>query len=415
MEQRPLKVAFLSPAWPLDTAANGIASYINGVTAGLKRLGHEPCVLSAQSNAANPPPDVYPLQFEQLSGLARLRNALAFRFRPSAAFRHSLSRALVDAARRAIAQRGVELLEMEETFGLAQLVKPALPIPVVLKLHGPHFINGAALGLPDDAVFRRRVRDEGVGIERADAVSAPSRSVLERARAQYRLPLSEAAHIPCPAPPVPAEARWSLRECDRSRLLFVGRFDRLKGGDVLIDAFRIVAKRFPQVRLWFAGPADESIIDEHGRRMTRGEYLTERAADVAERIDWLGRQPNSALAELRRKAFATIVASRYENFPMVVLEAIAFGCPLAATRTGGIVEIIEDGVNGVLARPGDPDDLAAAIIRLLDAPEFAATLGRRAALDAAQRYHPDIVARDTAAFHQSVLNNRSRYSSSVRP
>ena len=136
----------------------------------------------------------------------------------------------------------------------------------------------------------------------------------------------------------------------------------------------------------------EGLTDDQGLHWTLSKYLAERAPDVAERIDWLGRQPNSSIPELRRKAFATIVGSRYENFPMVVLEAMAYGCPLAATRTGGIVEIIEDGVNGVLARPGDPGDLAAVILRLLKAPEFAAKLGRRAAEDAARRYHPDSIA-----------------------
>jgi 1,4-alpha-glucan branching enzyme len=149
------------------------------------------------------------------------------------------------------------------------------------------------------------------------------------------------------------------------------------------------------------------VIDGRGQRLSLAEYLTERASDVADRIDWLGRLRNSSLAELRRQAFITIVGSRYENFPLVVLEAAAYGCPLVATRTGGIAEIIEDGVNGVLARPGDPDDLAAAVLRLLEAPELAARLARQAGEDAALRYHPDAIARETAAFHQAVLDNRS--------
>jgi glycosyltransferase involved in cell wall biosynthesis len=402
--KRPLTVAFLTPAWPLDASSNGITTYVDGVAAGLRQQGHTVSILSVDSKDAESDPDVYPLDQNELSVLDRIRDGLTFRISPSAALRGKFSRTLIKAAQRAIAESGVQLLEMEESFGLVQLIKPHLLIPIVVRLHGPHFAVGPPLGVPADAAFRQRVRYEGIGIAKADAVSAPSRGILERTGAHYRLPLAEAAVIPNAGPVVPAESRWSLALCDRSRLLFVGRFDRVKGGDVVIDAFRRVAQRFPQVRLWFVGPTDQ-LPDEQGRRWTPPEYIAERAPDVAGRIDWLGRLPNSALAELRRKAFATIVASRYENFPNVVLEAMAYGCPLAATRTGGIVEIIEDGANGVLARLGDPDDLAAAIMRLLDAPEFAANLGMGAAQDALRRYHPDAVARATAAFHQTVIDS----------
>jgi glycosyltransferase involved in cell wall biosynthesis len=406
--KRPLTVAFLSPAWPPGAAENGIVSYVAGITAALRQLGHTPCILSSHTKNAKPLADVYPLEWERRSPLARIRDGLSFRINPSAALRQRFSRALVQAARRAIAERGVELLEMEETFGLVQLVKPRLPIPVVTRLHGPHFVNGAALGVPADAAFHRRVRHEGFAIAKADAVSAPSRDILERTRAYYGLPLKGVALIPNPGPVVRVERRWSHAECDPSRLLFVGRFDRHKGGDIVIDAFNQVAQRYRDVRLWFAGP-DRGLKDEHGRHWTLPNYIAERAHDVAGRIDWLGPQPYSALAELRRKAFVTIVGSRYETLGIVVLEALACGCPLVATRTGGIVEIIEDRVNGVLARPGDPDDLAAAVLRLLGAPEFAADLGRRAAEDATRRYHPEVIARQTAAFHQSVLDSRSRH------
>lgn len=402
VENPPLRIAFLTPAWPVDVATNGIVTYVDSIAAGLRRQGHTICILSAYTKEAEPLPDMYPVDREEVSVLARIRNSLTFRINPSASLRAKFSRALVNTARRAIAERGVQLLEMEESFGFVQQVKPHLPIPVVVRLHGPHFANGPALRVSTDADFHRRVRDEGVGIAMADGVSSPSREILEQTREFYGLPLTNAAVIPYPGPAVSTEHRWSLAECDHSRLLFVGRFDRHKGGDVVIDAFRKVAQRFPQVRLCFAGP-DDGLTDDQGRYWTLAKYLSERAPEVAGRIDWLGRQPHSALAEMRRKAFATIVGSRYETFGIVVLEAMAYGCPLAATRAGGIPEIIEDGVNGVLARPGDPDDLASAISKLLEAPEFAAKLGRRAGVDAA-RYCPDAIARETALFHQNVLD-----------
>ena len=78
-----------------------------------------------------------------------------FRINPLAALRHRYSRTLLRAAQRAIVQRGIQLLEMEETFGSAYLLKPRLPIPVVARLHGPHFAVGAALGVPADASLPR--------------------------------------------------------------------------------------------------------------------------------------------------------------------------------------------------------------------------------------------------------------------
>jgi glycosyltransferase involved in cell wall biosynthesis len=399
---RELRVAFLTPAWPVDVAANGIVTYVDSIAAGLRRQGHTVCILSAYSDGAGSQLDMYPVQRGEVSVLARIRDGLTIRINRSAALRERFCRALVNTVRRVIAERGVQLLEMEETFGWVQQVKPHLPIPVVVRLHGPHFANGPVMRVPTDAAFHQRVRAEGVGIAMADGVSSPSGDILEQTRAFYGLPLSDATVIPYPGPAVSPENRWSLAECDRSRLLFVGRFDRHKGGDVVIDAFRKVSQRFPRIRLCFAGP-DDGVTDDQGRNWTLAKYLEERAPDVAGRIDWLGQQPNSSLAELRRKAFATIVGSRYETFGIVVLEAIAYGCPLAATRTGGIAEIVEDGVNGVLARPGDPDHLASAITRLLEAPEFAAKLGRRAAEDAA-RYNPDAIAYETALFHQRVID-----------
>ena len=408
-----LSVAFLTPSWPPDAAANGIVTYVDVLSAALRRLGHRPCILAAHSKnpAGGIPPDdsadVYHLQQDSRSALSWIRDGLAYRMNPLSALRHKFSRSLVRAARRAVAESRIQLLEMEETFGLVQLLKGRLPIPIVLRLHGPHFLNGVAAGAAQDPAFHTRVRHEGIGISQAAAISAPSRDVLERVRARYQLPLPDAVVIGCPAPIVPDRDRWSLAGSDPDRLLFVGRFDRHKGGDVVIDSFRAVARRFPQVRLWYVG-RDHGLVDETGRHWTLAQYLGDRAPEIAGRVDYLGSPSNATLQDLRRKARVTVVASRYENLPMVVMEALACGCPLVATRAGGIIEIGRDGENCLLARPGDPEDLAQAIGRLLADAELVARLGRTAADDANRLYHPDAIARQTIAFHQSVLENHKR-------
>ena len=65
-------------------------------------------------------------------------------------------------------------------------------------------------------------------------------------------------------------------------------------------------------------------------------------------------------------ADAALLSSRWENFPHLVVEALAVGTPVIATAVGGVPEVVRDGENGLLVPAGDPDALAAAIRRLLD-------------------------------------------------
>jgi len=97
---------------------------------------------------------------------------------------------------------------------------------------------------------------------------------------------------------------------------------------VVIDAFRRVANSPPSpavVRRSRQGPDGRT-----ARHWTLAEYIAERAPDVAERIELARLAAESSLAELRRKAFVTIVVHRYETFGIVVSEAMAHGCPVVA-------------------------------------------------------------------------------------
>lgn len=104
---------------------------------------------------------------------------------------------------------------------------------------------------------------------------------------------------------------------------------------------------------------------------------------------FLGRLDTDAVADLVRGARAVVVPSVwYENAPMAVLEAMAAGVPVVASHIGGIPEQIEDGVTGILVRPGDSGDLAAAMRRLEDDPVLAARLGEAARASVRERFAP---------------------------
>jgi glycosyltransferase involved in cell wall biosynthesis len=339
----------------------------------------------------------------------RLADGLRHRLDPELAVRRRLGRALVATARRLEAERGVQVVDMEESFGYPSLLAEGTALAVCVRLHGPWFLNGPAVGEPDDAAFRRRVRDEGAGIAAAHGVSAPSLDVLQKVRARYGIALPEAEVIPNPIAAVPSGERWRLEGSDRRRVLFVGRFDRHKGGDLVIEAFGRVLRRVPDARLWFVGP-DRGCVDDDGRTWSLEEFVRARVPGALEagRVEILGPQPASAIPPLRRQALVTVVASRYENFPYTVSEAMAAGCPVVAAGTGGIPEVVEDGDSGLLHLPGDAADLGEKIVALLEDPALAARLGGRAAARCEQLLHADVVASRMADFYGRAVDRRAR-------
>jgi glycosyltransferase involved in cell wall biosynthesis len=194
--------------------------------------------------------------------------------------------------------------------------------------------------------------------------------------------------------------------CRRS-VLFVGRFDRHKGGDLAIDAFRAVADVLPEARLVFVGP-DRGLQSSDGRsRRTLSSYLDEELPPaVRGRVQVMGALAADAIEPLRRRALVTIVPSRYETFGIALAEALAFGCPTIGARAGAIPEILAEERTGLLFEAGDAAGLAARIVALFGNRDRAAELGHAAAEDVAARLSPDAVARATIDYYDGVLARR---------
>lgn len=412
----PLSLAFVSPAWPPDAFANGVIPYIDKVASELRRQGHQAKILTERTSGEVDESTILDVRPYEASDnlLTRTVDRLAYRFSSMLGARRQYTRALIKKCNWLIDEQGLQLLEMEESFGLAYWVRRKLPIPVVVRLHGPWFLNGSLQGSTNDALFRSRVRAEGLAIAHADLITSPSLDVLERTRAYYGLPLKGAVVFPPPTTMVPEADRWRVADSDPDLVLFVGRFDRHKGGDLMIEAFAEVAKRRPQARLRFVGP-DAGFVDETGQRLGIMEYIGRKAPEAANRIEWLGRMPNSELGKLRREARVTVVCSRYETFGLTLTESITTGCPTVATQAGAFPEILQDGVNGLLCVPEDPRDLAEKITTLLSDEARAVRLGRRAGLDGEQRYRADAIVRELSQHYHEVIQARGRPSVGASP
>jgi glycosyltransferase involved in cell wall biosynthesis len=409
MTGRPRSIALYTPGWPPGAVPNGIVTYVGHLRAAFEPLGVTTLVLTPHivgGFAGGSPPAAAAVDITQIRTppVRRLLERALNRIPRYHAIGLRLGWSIAQAA--AIGVDRPDLLEMEETFGAAWYAQQALEIPIVVRLHGPAFLNMVALGEPEDDHLRRIDRAERRCIAEAAGVTAPSRDVLERVRNRYEIPLAEAQVIPNPAPTVPRERRWRLDESDGRTILFVGRFDRHKAGDIILDAFREVATALPEARLVFVGP-DRGLRDETGNVHSLPAYLdAHMPAAVRARLEVTGPLGGEQIAALRRRSFLTVVPSRYENFPLALVESLAYGCPTVASDAGGIPEILLRDQTGLLARTGDRADLAANILALFRDPQRAAALGGRAADDIAARLNPDAIARATLAYYEDVLQKR---------
>ena len=162
---------------------------------------------------------------------------------------------------------------------------------------------------------------------------------------------------------------------DEESLLYVGRLDAIKGADVLVEAFGLLAER-PRVRLRIVG-------GEVDADYAAGLRALAEEVGIAGRVTWVGLAPNDELPWHYAAADMLIVPSHSESFSIVAAEAMACGTPVVASNVPGPASFIEDGVSGRLVTPGDAPALAAAITELLDDGELRGRLAE-GALEAAR-------------------------------
>ncbi|MBN2105977.1 MAG: glycosyltransferase family 4 protein [Deltaproteobacteria bacterium] len=218
-------------------------------------------------------------------------------------------------------------------------------------------------------------------VRRADTIIVLcSRSRQEALAAEFSP--QQIIHIPngvdltvfTPAPRPPASSR---------NILFVGRLDKMKGVDILLEAIAELKKRgySPSCTIAGDGPDRDDLM-----------HLAKKL-NIANQVVFAG--TCSDIVRHLHAAAVFVLPSRSEGMPNAVLEAMACGVPIIATSVGGIPDIIQNGRNGLLIAPDDIEALSAALASLFADTELAARIGSRARRDAEALYSLD---RTTGAY-----------------
>lgn len=351
-----LKVLVVSGIWPPDVG--GPASHAPEVAAFLTARGHEvEAVITAD---AQPAPEPYPVRWVSRSLPPGVRHLATVRLLRARAGR-------------------ADVVYTTGMLGRSSLGAALARTPFVTKLTADpayerarrwRLTSGSLQEFQDHPELAtlplRAARD--ADLRRAAHVVSPSAYLLELARG-WGVPPGRTTVLPNPAPPLP---ELDDREAIRARLglegptlVFAGRLTAQKSLDVGIEAARRAG-----VSLVIAGDGPDRAALE---RLGYGRFL--------------GPLPRREVLELFRAGDASLLSSAWENFPHTVVEALAVGTPVIATRTGGVAEVLEDGVNGLVVEPGDAQALTAAISRFFSDGRLAASLRANAASSVA-RYAP---------------------------
>ena len=171
-------------------------------------------------------------------------------------------------------------------------------------------------------------------------------------------------------------------------LLYVGRL----GAEKEIDRIKPILEAIPNARL--------ALVGDGPNRQTLEKYFADTRTHF---VGYLGGQE---LASAFASADAFIFPSRTETLGLVLLEAMAAGCPVVAARSGGIPDIVEDGVNGYLFDPTDDWGAIAATQRLLSSQEERETL-RRNARQEAERWSWSASTRQLQSYYRRVVASQA--------
>ncbi|MCU0413539.1 MAG: glycosyltransferase family 4 protein [Ignavibacteriaceae bacterium] len=171
----------------------------------------------------------------------------------------------------------------------------------------------------------------------------------------------------------------------------VANFRTQKDHKTLLTALNILIKSGYKAELWLAGDGP-----------TRAE-MQKLATDlqIESNVRFLGMISN--LTEIYRRIDVFVLSTHYEGHPLAILEAMSFGLPVIATRVSSIQEVIEEGKNGLLVNPGDPNDLALALKKILTNDLLFSQLSEASLKTTREQQSVDDWARNLISLYENVL------------
>lgn len=379
MSNKPLHIVFLSAEYPL-WASGGVGTFIQTLGRSLVSGGHRvtvvgPGLKATEEHLVDQGVQLYRLKKNPLPGPNFLYNAWAINKKIK-----SLSK-----------KQEVDIIESPE-LGLA-LLSNSHKAKKVIRLHGGHhfFAEAERRGIN----WRKGILEKR-SFAKADAFIAGTQYVQSHTGKYLSYQTAKMGLIPYP---LQTDIALPDIAVDKNLVLFAGTVCEKKGVRELIQAFAILAPNYPELRLelygrdWFY-PDGRSYIEQ---------IQQELPSDHFQRVHFRGAVSRDELDVQYAKAAVCVFPSHMETQGLVSLEAMLLEKPVIFSKYGPGPETIDHEQDGLLADVYDPADIASKIEWVLNNPDAAGTMGKRARKKVKSKFDLEKVREQNVAFYRSLI------------
>lgn len=401
-----MNVLFLSKEYPPETGWGGIGTYIYNIAHALSERGHSVHILSLAYKT-------HPEYKEQKTGKGsiHIHRIKPVRF-PTPILNHFFFRSLeiikfnltiILKFKKLLNSEKFDIIEAPEWRSEAFLLSFIKPkgVPLIIKCHSPSLLLNEIYKNPPTLDSRIVDLIERTTVRNADLIVSPSRSLASIVSEKMGIkiedikiisnPLDSEAFSPLPQP---------VPQIDKGlKVLFVGRLDRLKGAHIFVESIPIILKDIPDAIFILIG-RDTNTSPENSSMKSYLERLI--PPEIKNKVIFSGNVERGSLINYYRESDICVVPSFYENFPNTVLEAMSCGKAVVASNTGGIPEVIEDGISGLLVKTGDAKDLAEKVIMLLKKRDMRENIGINARKRIEDKYSKEVVAKNVEQVYAEI-------------
>jgi len=267
-------------------------------------------------------------------------------------------------------------------------------------------MGGDPAGMEKKFNFNHRISEE---IRVFDNVNAQSLTSVVQQEKLKELCDYEADNIVIIPPGVDVHYFFPLKDGEKGiktslpeKYVFcLSRIDTNKGHDLLLHAWDIVRKEMPDIGLVIGGGSPSPKSRELGVFATMDKIIQE--AGMQDRVTRIGYVPNDMMRPYYQQAELFVMPSLFEPFGMTSQEAMACGTPVVASKFGGIRNTIENGYNGFLVDPSDPQEFAEAILVLLRDGRKCNEIGHNAYKVILNEYSWEAIARRHLEFYNNYM------------